>query len=87
MWSSTLNPRPRATARPTLARFSSPAAIGAYLARLWLSNRERRQLAELDDRLLRDIGLDPAAAAAESERPFWELSAHHEAALRRQFGN
>ena len=34
--------------------------------------RSRRQLAELDDRLLRDIGLDRAAAHFEADRRFWE---------------
>ncbi len=34
--------------------------------------RDRRALIELDDRLLRDIGLDRLAARREAERPFWE---------------
>jgi len=34
--------------------------------------RSRRQLAELDERLLRDIGLDRATARFEASRPFWE---------------
>ena len=34
--------------------------------------RDRRALAELDDRLLRDIGIDRLAARREAERPFWE---------------
>jgi uncharacterized protein YjiS (DUF1127 family) len=34
-------------------------------------NRSRRQLAELDDRLLRDIGLDRASARFEASRGFW----------------
>ncbi|MFO1080461.1 MAG: DUF1127 domain-containing protein [Reyranellaceae bacterium] len=34
--------------------------------------RSRRQLAQLDDRLLRDIGLDRATARLEAERAFWE---------------
>jgi uncharacterized protein YjiS (DUF1127 family) len=29
-------------------------------------------LAELDDRLLRDIGIDRQAAMREAERPFWD---------------
>ena len=34
--------------------------------------RSRRQLAELDERLLRDIGLDRATARFEAGKPFWE---------------
>jgi uncharacterized protein YjiS (DUF1127 family) len=34
-------------------------------------NRSRRQLAELDDRLLRDIGLDRGSARYEADRGFW----------------
>lgn len=33
--------------------------------------RARRALAKLDDYLLRDIGLDPIAAAHELSKPFW----------------
>jgi len=33
--------------------------------------RSRRQLAELDDRLLRDIGLDRAKAVYEADKGFW----------------
>ena len=60
--------------RPSLARLLSPAVIGDYLVRLWQSHRERQSLAELDSRLLRDIGIDWGAAAREIERPFWALS-------------
>jgi uncharacterized protein YjiS (DUF1127 family) len=34
-------------------------------------SRERRRLGTLDDRLLRDIGLDRASADAEVAKPFW----------------
>ena len=33
--------------------------------------KSRRQLAELDDRLLRDIGLDRATARLEATKGFW----------------
>jgi len=33
--------------------------------------KSRRQLAELDDRLLRDIGLDRGAARHEATKGFW----------------
>ncbi|SJZ95547.1 protein of unknown function [Enhydrobacter aerosaccus] len=34
-------------------------------------HRSRRQLAELDDRLLRDIGIDRGRAAFEADKSFW----------------
>lgn len=34
--------------------------------------RQRRDLMKLDDRLLRDIGLDSAAARREFSKSFWE---------------
>lgn len=40
--------------------------------RTWQQRYElRRHLAELDDHLLRDIGLTRAQAAAEAAKPFW----------------
>lgn len=72
--------------RPSLAQLLSPAVLGDYLVRLWQSHRERQSLAELDPRLLRDIGIEPGAAAREIDRPFWALSSHHAAAFRRQLG-
>ena len=33
--------------------------------------RERRELASLDDRSLRDMGLDRASVWAECEKPWW----------------
>ena len=33
--------------------------------------RSRRQLAQLDERLLRDIGLDRATARLEADKSFW----------------
>lgn len=33
--------------------------------------RSRRQLAELDDRLLRDIGIDRATARLEADKGYW----------------
>lgn len=44
--------------------------VEALLTRAELS-RSRRQLAELDDRLLRDIGLDRGKARFEASRGFW----------------
>ena len=44
--------------------------VDVVMTRLELS-RSRRQLAELDDRLLRDIGVDRARARFEAEKGFW----------------
>jgi uncharacterized protein YjiS (DUF1127 family) len=33
--------------------------------------KSRRMLAALDDRMLRDVGIDHATARREAERPFW----------------
>lgn len=54
--------------------------LGFTLARLWRHGRralavwqERRLLAQLDDRALRDIGLSRGDAYRESSRPWWDL--------------
>ena len=48
------------------------AAWVAEAGLTWLERaRQRRQLAELSDYMLRDIGLTRADAWAESEKPFW----------------
>ena len=41
--------------------------ISSWLAR----SRQRKALAELDDRLLRDIGITRTEARKEAARPFW----------------
>lgn len=47
------------------------AALADLLA-LWRQRaRTRHQLAGLDDRQLRDIGVDRAAAQDEAAKPFW----------------
>lgn len=54
----------------------APTARPSRLRRLalWLTlRRERGDLAALDARLLRDVGLDPAVARREWERPFWDV--------------
>ena len=38
--------------------------------------RSRRRLIDLDDHLLRDIGLDRAEALAEAARPLWDAPSH-----------
>ena len=44
--------------------------VEALMTRVEL-HRSRRQLAELDDRLLRDIGLDRGKARYEASKGFW----------------
>ncbi len=86
MQTATFERNPATMGRLPLARLLSPSAFGTFLLKLWQSNRERQRLADLDPRLLRDMGIDPMAAAHEVERPFWQLTAHHEVELRRTLG-
>ena len=46
--------------------------IAARVSRWRRLSAERHALARLDARLLRDIGIDAAAAEAEAARPFWD---------------
>ena len=51
----------------------------SLLSRLLLRDslfRQRHDLGRLDAHLLRDIGLSPDDAAAESRRPIWDAPAH-----------
>ena len=63
-------------AGPRAAGFRRPVlAAAARLAAAWrraiARARQRRALAALDDRLLRDIGGTRAAARFEARKPFW----------------
>ncbi len=49
----------------TLARFAG--TLNRWLER----NSQRRQLAELDERMLKDIGLNRSDAWQEIHKPFW----------------
>lgn len=56
--------------RAAFSRLSLTAAFERIL--VWITvGRTRRMLATLDDRSLRDLGLDRATAAEESSKPFW----------------
>lgn len=41
------------------------------LERALARQRQRRALARLDERLLRDVGITPEEAQAEAAKPFW----------------
>jgi uncharacterized protein YjiS (DUF1127 family) len=63
---TTAIPRPRPHTRASVGgRF-----LGLLL--VWQARaRERQMLAALDDRLLKDIGLDRGQIVVEADKPFW----------------
>ena len=76
--SSTAFPGVSASSRISGASWQ-PAAVrgwsGEILERMlvWYERaRQRRQLGQLDDRLLSDIGVDRFDAGQESRKPFWQ---------------
>lgn len=64
------------TTRPAASkagyRTPSVARLWDYLG-LW---RQRKDLANLDAHILRDIGVSPAAAEKEASRPIWDVPSH-----------
>ena len=68
-------------ARPlnfSAALFACADTVWRALARAarWLADcqsraEQRRALAELDDRMLKDVGIAPGEAAREIAKPFW----------------
>lgn len=71
----------RTIARTDVPTFSFGRALGLIAGMVVVSveallnraevRKSRRQLAELDDRLLRDIGLDRGTARFEAAKGFW----------------
>ncbi len=59
---------PLRRARPRTLAFSPLR----WLCRAMARQRQRRALAELDDRLLRDVGLTRDQAQDEAHKPFWK---------------
>jgi uncharacterized protein YjiS (DUF1127 family) len=53
---------------PVMATVS---AVGQLFATWRRRARERHQLAELDPRTIRDIGLSPSEIQFEANKPFW----------------
>ncbi len=47
-----------------------------HLLRVMAMERSRRRLGDLDDHLLRDVGITPAEARREAERPTWNAPDH-----------
>jgi uncharacterized protein YjiS (DUF1127 family) len=68
-----LSQTPDAGLRPVcLAALAARARRFRALLALWRARtRERRMLAALDERLLRDIGVTRLDAAYECDKPFW----------------
>jgi len=71
-------------ARSTFTLPHAPVSLKALSARsLWARlrqaqaiTRQRRALRDLDDAILRDIGLTRAQALQEGSRPFWDAPRH-----------
>lgn len=65
-----------------LSRFAAPVPSGVWrvLVRqvraritLWIArSKQRRELYELDDRMLRDIGITREQARSVADKPFWQ---------------
>jgi uncharacterized protein YjiS (DUF1127 family) len=62
----------RRTAGGLAAVFWSPLAMLVNATDWRERARQRAVLSTLDDRMLRDIGIDSASAAREAGKPFWE---------------
>ena len=54
---------------PPLSRMVLRAAV--VIATWETRHTTRKSLRNLDNHLLRDVGLDPMTASTEAERPFW----------------
>lgn len=53
-----------------------PDSFWHAVFRLFSLRRQRRDLATLDDHMLRDVGLTRQDAQRESGRPIWDVPAH-----------
>jgi len=64
--------RPAMTTR--IATIALPRTCGLSLRRMIDVARQRRELAQLDDAMLADLGLSRHDAWREAARPFWDLA-------------
>ena len=69
------------SARSMATVYAFPLRTGAIRPGLWArltqmveTRRTRRLLADMDDRMLADIGMDRARARAEADRPAWDTA-------------
>lgn len=63
---------PRPIAAPSRPAPLGPHARAIELVLIWIARaRSRAMLGTLDDRMLRDIGIDRARADGEMSKPFW----------------
>jgi uncharacterized protein YjiS (DUF1127 family) len=71
--SSTLMSPSTPSRKPALPAFSAAAMVrlADAVVLMLAKQRSRFALSQLDDRMLRDIGLDRATAAHEAEQPIW----------------
>ena len=60
---------PQAQILPPFSRLLMGIAV--LVARWEMNTRTRKALRNLDDHLLRDVGLDQITAQSESDKPFW----------------
>ena len=52
--------------------FGAPLAAASHLVAVWRRRaRERREMARLDHRALRDLGLSASQVRYEANKPFW----------------
>lgn len=62
----------RSAGRPARGRLHAALLRIIDLVALWQDRAtQRRELAALDHRMLRDIGVDRATAVEEASKPFW----------------
>jgi uncharacterized protein YjiS (DUF1127 family) len=54
------------------AAFAALRRFGSWCAHSHARAEQRRHLAELDERMLKDVGITPSEAAKESAKPWWQ---------------
>lgn len=73
---STILSAPLSASSAAAGRRLSVRRMLTILSTMLAAHRQRRQLLQLDDRRLDDIGLDRTAARREATRPFWDGPAY-----------